>query len=355
MSLRNCLLLAVVANYVLATGVRADCPLDHFFLAQEDEQLFVSKVRIYQHGDPLEGYYPLTWSPIYQRWSVGEPGFSDTTDPAYGFPPEIQLEGTPGVDYEIWFEILDLSPDFKIQMNDGTWLDAIGERYNLSNWPEHHVHMKYCAYVPPSPPPDYPFYVTYRLVDDIGPYAPSPPFSVVFNVPTPTVEATDPEYRGVLPSLAEAEITFTFHRAIAVVGGPSATITDEATHTQDYYTGYFDYVISPDGLTLTLTQIGGTLPNETWLEIALTDHTRDAATDFPAVPFTHFVYTLYLPGNCDGDEDVDMDDFELFVGCMGGPDVPLGAGCNCDDLDGDNDVDVCDFAAFQRAFTGPLP
>jgi len=312
----------------------------------------VEKSRIYLHGVPGEGYYPLSWSTIYQRWSFGEPGFSDTTDPAYGFPPEIQLAGIPGVDYEIWFEILDLSPDFRIQMNDGSWLDAVGERYNLSDWPEHHVHMKYCAYVPLDPPPDYPFYVTYRLVDDLGPYQATPPFSLVFNMPTPTVEATEPVYGGVLPSLSEAEITFTFHRPIVVDDGPPVTITDEATHSHDYYTGYFDYAVSPDGLTLTLAQTGGSLPNETWLEITLADHTRDAVTDFAAVPFTHFVYALYLPGNCDGDEDVDLDDFASFAACMQGPGTAVGAECQCADSDEDDDVDLLDFARMQEAFTG---
>ncbi len=354
-SWQSSIVVAIVISYAIATGIRAECPLDHYFLGQEDELLFVEKSQVYRHGVPGEGYYPLSWSPIYHRWSVGEPGFSDTIDPAYGFPPEIQLEGTPGADYEIWFEILDLSPDFKIQMNDGTWLDAIGDRYNLSDWTEHHVHMKYCAYVPESPTPDYPFYVTYRLVDDLGPYQPTPPFSLVFNVPTPTVEVAEPVYRGVLSSLTNAEIAFTFHRPIAVIDGPPVTITDEATHSHDYYTGYFDYVISPDGLTLTLAQIGGTLPNEIWLEIALTDHTRDAATDFAAVPFTHFTHILYLPGNCDGDKDVDLDDFASFVACMEGPRTPVGSGCQCADLDEDDDADLVDFAQLQKAFAGPLP
>lgn len=346
MFLRNCFLLTVAAGFMLPTGVHAECPLDHYFLAQEDEQLFVEKSRIYRHGDPLEGYYPLTWSPIYQRWSIGEPGFSDTDDPAYGFPPEIQLVGTPGVDYEIWFEILDLSPDFMIQMNDGTWLHAIGQRFNLSDWPEHHVHLKYCAYVPASPPPADPFHVTYRLVDDVGPYAATPPFSLVFNVPTPTVEETYPEYRGLLPSLTDAEISFTFHRAIAVDDGPAVTITDEATHSQDYYTGYFDQIISPDGLTLTLTQIGGTLPGETWLEIALTDHTRDAITGFPAVPFTHFAYSPRALGDLDGDGDVDADDVPLFVGALINTCAPPA------DLNGDGACDGLDVEGFVRALLG---
>ncbi len=239
-----------------------------------------------------------------------------------------------------------------LQLNDGTWLDEIGERYNLSNWADHHVHMKYCAYVPATPAPDYPFYVTYRLVDDFDTYAATPPFSLVFNVPAPTVEETTPAYRDVLPSLTAAEISFTFHRPVVVAADPPVTITDEATHTQDYYAGYFGYAVSADGLTLTLTQQAGVLPNETWLEIALTDQVRDADNDHAAIPFTHFVYTLHLPGNCDNDGDIDFDDFVLFAGCLSAPGTAVDAACTCDDLDADEDVDLADFLTLQATFTG---
>ena len=353
MSIRSAISTTLLLAALCMPHALADCPLDHFFFYQVDNQLQLDKQRIYTHGDPTEGYYPLSWSGIYGRWSVGEPGFSDTTDPAYGFPTELELIGTPEVDYKIYFEILDLSPDFMIYMNDGTWLDTIGDRYNLSHWADHHVHMKYCAYVPGSAAPDYPFYVTFRLVDDLGPYAATPPFSLVFNVPTPTVEATQPAYGGTLTSLSAAEITFTFHRPITVTGGAPVTITDEATQTADYYTGYFDYSISPDGLTLTLTQIAGELPDQTWLAVTLTEHALDAVTDFPAVPFTHYVYTDYLAGDCDGDHDVDATDFASFETCMLGPDITAPP-CTCADIDTDTDVDLLDFIAIQRAFTGAM-
>ncbi len=350
-SRRITIILALVIGSTLVASANAECPLDHYFIKQANGRLLVDTIRIYQHGVPGEGHYALSWSPIFQRWSVGEPGFSDTTDPAYGFPLESQLEGTPGLDYDICFEVLDLSPDFKIQMNDGTWLETIGDRYNLSNWTEHHVHMKYCAYVPNSPVPDYPFYVTYRLVDDLGLYQPTPPFSLVFNVATSTVQETDPEYRGVLPSVTNAMISFTFHRPITVAGGPPVTITDETTQSEDYYTDYFDYFVSSTGLSLTLTQIGGELPNSTYLEIVLTDYIRDAATGFAVVPFTHYVQTLYLPGNCDGDSDLDLDDFAVFAVCMNGPASSVIGYCQCADLDSDGNVDLVDFAEFTRFFT----
>jgi len=353
MPLRNIIPSVAVACYALATGVRAECPLDHFFFYQEDGILQTDRSLVYRHGDPIEGYYPLSWSPIYQRWSFGEPGFSDTTDPAYGFPPEIQLVGTPNVDYQIWFEILDLSPDFKLQVNDGTWLDEIGDRYNLSAWPEHHVHMKYCAYVPGSPPPDYPFYVTYRLVDALGPYQVSEPFVVVFNVPVPAVNQTEPPYRGTLPKLRDTELRFTFHRPIVVVDDPPVTITDEATQTQDYYTDFFTYDLSPDGRTLILTQVAGTLPEDTWLRVELTDNIEDAAfPGRPAVPFVQFVYPTVILGDMDCDGDVDFNDINPFVLALGGEAGYLAQYPDCNwlnaDCNNDSQVDFDDINAFVR-------
>jgi hypothetical protein len=279
---------AIIASVggAIPTARGDGCPLDHYVLGQEHRKLFVDKQQIYRHGDPTEGYYPMTWSPVYGCWSFGEPGFAMTEDQEYA------LKGAPNVDYQIWFEILDLSPDLAIRTSDGQWITEVGQRYNLSDWPAHHVHMTYRAYIPQEPPPDYPFYVTYRLVDELGPYGSSEPFICVFMVPAAAVQATTPPYRSLLRRTTDARVTFTFHRAITVTDGPPVVITDEETHTQDYYTGYFDYSVSADGMTLILNQIDGTLPAKMWLEISLTECVRDAGHPEQAVvPFTQYVYT----------------------------------------------------------------
>jgi len=62
-----------------------------------------------------------------------------------------------------------------------------------------------------------------------------------------------------------------------------------------------------------------------------------------------------LPGDFDGDGDVDLSDFTQFQLCFGGSNNPPAATCppgvNAD-LDGDGDVDLADFLIFQQNFTG---
>ncbi|MCK4659826.1 MAG: hypothetical protein KAV82_09930 [Phycisphaerae bacterium] len=63
-----------------------------------------------------------------------------------------------------------------------------------------------------------------------------------------------------------------------------------------------------------------------------------------------------VPGDADGDGDVDLGDFALFPDCMAGPDVSVPASClvpaSVFDFDEDGDVDLQDFGGFQGAFMG---
>ena len=61
-----------------------------------------------------------------------------------------------------------------------------------------------------------------------------------------------------------------------------------------------------------------------------------------------------VPGDCDDDDDVDLQDFLSFQTCYTGPGGgPVAEGCQCVDFDGDDDVDLLDFLNFQTAYTGP--
>jgi hypothetical protein len=68
-----------------------------------------------------------------------------------------------------------------------------------------------------------------------------------------------------------------------------------------------------------------------------------------------FLPGVVIPGDCDGDGDVDLDDFAGLDLCLAGPGGGLAAGCGCLDFDSDNDVDLGDFAGFEVVFTGSLP
>jgi hypothetical protein len=60
-----------------------------------------------------------------------------------------------------------------------------------------------------------------------------------------------------------------------------------------------------------------------------------------------------IPGDCDGDGDLDLDNYEDLAACLLGPGGGLNPDCGCFDLDEDGDVTSSDVAQFQAAFTGP--
>lgn len=66
-------------------------------------------------------------------------------------------------------------------------------------------------------------------------------------------------------------------------------------------------------------------------------------------------WELAVPGDYDGDRDVDGEDFAAFAYCMSGPGVFVDGDCRLLDLNADRDVDLGEFAVIQREFTGATP
>ena len=60
-----------------------------------------------------------------------------------------------------------------------------------------------------------------------------------------------------------------------------------------------------------------------------------------------------LPGDLNGDGDVDLADFAQFEICFTGPGGTLVPGCEPGDFDLDNDADCDDWAQFGLVWTGP--
>ncbi len=64
-----------------------------------------------------------------------------------------------------------------------------------------------------------------------------------------------------------------------------------------------------------------------------------------------YAITIGLPGDADGDGDVDLTDYAEFAVCLNGPDAgAVESGCSVFDVDLDADVDLADFAGLQGAF-----
>jgi len=62
----------------------------------------------------------------------------------------------------------------------------------------------------------------------------------------------------------------------------------------------------------------------------------------------------FVPGDLDGDGDVEGTDFDAFAPCVTGAEVrPPAPGCEDADLDGDGDADSSDFGILQRCLNGP--
>jgi hypothetical protein len=85
----------------------------------------------------------------------------------------------------------------------------------------------------------------------------------------------------------------------------------------------------------------------------LFSHSLDmAVTDWDgAVGNTLYYNQLLVNGNCDGDTDVDLADYECFFNCMDGPGVVVDVNtCGPFDSDLDRDVDLTDFPAFLALY-----
>ena len=76
----------------------------------------------------------------------------------------------------------------------------------------------------------------------------------------------------------------------------------------------------------------------------------DALDDEPSTKPFLTIDEAQLPGDSDGDGDVDLADYSTFFDCMEGPAIPFDTGCDVFDFDQQGDVDLRDFATFQQAF-----
>ena len=89
------------------------------------------------------------------------------------------------------------------------------------------------------------------------------------------------------------------------------------------------------------------------VSVAISGQTVVVGARYANITGAGYVFEVYVPGDCNGDGNVDLDDFVAFQICFTGTGGPVAPGCECVDFDGDDDVDLQDFLAFQTAYTGP--
>lgn len=177
---------AAMALLVNAPAAHAGCPYDHALVGQQDGRLILDNWQLYRH---CMVDYSAPYSNQYYEWADAgfftraEPGFAMITDPALALP------GQPLVDYHLMIERVSASADLEF-LNDN-WQNILtqdGDQVSLSSVPGEHLHMRYVV----NDEPDTARWITYRVVDAMGTYAPSAPFTVNFGaepVPEPATMA----------------------------------------------------------------------------------------------------------------------------------------------------------------------
>lgn len=80
---------------------------------------------------------------------------------------------------------------------------------------------------------------------------------------------------------------------------------------------------------------------------------KDGCTGVDGWYIDDFAVYICVPGDMDGDGDIDQADFGLLQACYTGPAVPVAdPSCQAANMDGDADVDMQDFDLFQRCMSG---
>jgi hypothetical protein len=181
MRLTQTICAVVLAIGATASAVLAECPLDHLKVGQDAGTLILDTSQLYRHWNTDYGTNPDPFGQEYYEFEAidpffgggftrVEPGFAEITDPTFA------LRGIRGTDYNIVLERVFATPGllfFDDSMQQVLTVD--GATYPLSNYVDHHVHMRYV--LPAGMDPTLPYTVSYRLTDSTGTYADSEVYS----------------------------------------------------------------------------------------------------------------------------------------------------------------------------------
>jgi hypothetical protein len=102
-----------------------------------------------------------------------------------------------------------------------------------------------------------------------------------------------------------------------------------------------------------LIRLTSLLPGAYWYRVQSRAPSGDGPPLALRTPLRWFIVPSYIPGDFDGDFDVDQVDFGHLQSCMSGAgNTQSNPGCLNAGLDGDDDVDANDLTLFMQCFTG---
>lgn len=172
-------------------------------------------------------------------------------------------------------------------------------------------------------------------------------------VTTPPPGVTDHKARITISRVDGRPFDLTAFTAklLANTGGAGATIEimpilngEDAFNDPIYFnaTGYYGSVFS---YNTTPSYLG-----TTQLLKGFESYKVSLYVDFALIGLT--LESAAVPGDFDGDLDVDLADLNDLTSCAAGPAVAVAGACAAKDLDYDRDVDQVDFAILQRCWSG---
>ncbi len=113
-------------------------------------------------------------------------------------------------------------------------------------------------------------------------------------------------------------------------------------------------ILVADVIVAPTTTAGAESPPNAIINVGQTAIGRSSDAQITAHMGAIPIYAFRLanaPDDCTANGVVDLEDFNVFEGCLMGPNGGLGLDCDCADLDDDLDTDLHDAAQFMQAFS----